>query len=149
MTPSTTDQLNSVLLIEDDFDDVYYHRRIIEESGLVKHLQVCRDASSALDYLQNQGEYGTGTTIYPPPDLIFLDLNLPKMNGWEFLEVYQQLPESIIRQPVMTILTTSLNPDDERRALSMGIVKKFFIKPLRVDELTRAMHKLFPHRFDQ
>lgn len=136
--------LNSILVIEDDFDDIYFHRRIIEEVCAVKHIQVCRNVHSAMDYLQNQGEFAITTKVFPPPDLIFVDLNLPQANGWDFLDAYQALPDTITNYPLVTILTTSLNPEDERRALATGIVRKFFIKPLRSEELIRAMQRFFP-----
>ncbi|MEM9986052.1 MAG: response regulator [Bacteroidota bacterium] len=140
-------QLEQVLLIEDDFDDIYIHRRVIEESGMVKNLEIAKDGQTALDFLQRKGEYALRKELNPTPDLILIDISLPRMSGWDFINQYNDLPNSITMHPVLMVLTTSLNPDDEHRALSMPRVRRFLIKPLTQHEWVKLLKATFPSRF--
>ncbi len=78
-------KLNCVLLIDDDDDSNYFHRRLLNKIDCTENIQVALDGREALNFLN--------TTInkhYPPPAVIFLDINMPGMNGWEFLEEYKK-----------------------------------------------------------
>ena len=83
------EKLNCVLLIDDDESTNFLHEIIINQSKITKQVIAHQSGSSALEYLQSKmnGEY-------PQPDLIFLDINMPGMNGWEFLEEYKKLEEA-------------------------------------------------------
>ncbi len=140
-------QLDQVLLVEDDFDDMYIHRRVIMESGMVKNLEVTKDGQAALDFLQRKGEYALRKELSPTPDLILIDISLPGMDGWDFIAQYNDLPSAITLHPILMVLTTSLNPEDEHRALSMPRVRRFLIKPLTQDEWGKVLKTTFPHRF--
>ncbi|WP_339338170.1 response regulator [Croceitalea sp. MTPC9] len=83
---------------------------------------------NALDYLTKMKD-----DIYPQPDVIFLDINMLAMDGWEFLEEYKKLEEGQKGYIVVVILTTSLNPDDASKAKSIGQVRGFKNKPLSVE----------------
>lgn len=113
--------LQRVVLVDDSDADNFLHRLVLEEAGLVEDIQIFLYAEDALAYLQRM-EPGA-------VNLILLDINMPRMNGFEFLEAYQDLgldPSSI----VIIMLTTSINPDDEERARRYRIVKDFLNKPL-------------------
>lgn len=113
--------LQRVVLVDDSEADNFLHRLSLEETGLVENIQIFLYAEDALVYLQRM-EPGA-------VNLILLDINMPRMNGFEFLEAYQDLgldPSSI----VIIMLTTSTNPDDEERARRYHIVKDFLNKPL-------------------
>ena len=72
--------------------------------------------------------------------MVLLDLTMPVMNGWEFLEAYRDLPEEQTRQIKILMLTTSINPDEERRAIDIPVVKGFIHKPLTPEKLEKAIN---------
>ena len=77
------------------------------------------------------------------PDLIFLDINMPAMDGWEFLDRYRELPREKKADTVLIMLTTSLNPDDEKRTLAIPEVSGFEHKPLNQIRLESLLQKYF------
>jgi CheY-like chemotaxis protein len=95
-----------------------------------------------LDYLKIDGQY-KGRTDLPQPGLIFLDINMPGMNGWEFLEEYQRLPEERKARAVVAMLTTSANPEDELNAKKHRNLQDFQIKPLTKEMLLRVIDENF------
>ncbi len=118
-----------ILLIDDDPDDNFLHKLVIAESGLVDTVRVAESGPEALHYLTH-----TDTPTYLRPNVILLDINMPGMNGFEFLEEYHQLPESMKSNVVVMMLTTSLNPTDIDRADNIEEISGYRNKPL-----TRAM----------
>ena len=117
---------------------------MLEQAGCTRHIRIARSGQEALDYLQACGS--TGTDEYPRPDLILLDINMPAMDGWEFLDRYRLLPAATTRDIVLIMLTTSLNPDDEFRARSRPEVAGFENKPLGQAGLDRVLKAFSGHR---
>ncbi len=139
-----TKKINLVLLIDDNEDDNFFHRRAMEKAGRVELIDVCLDGSDALDYLQNAGKYANRGSNYPRPDLIFLDINMPRTNGWEFLDKYALLDARFVGGPVIIMLTTSLNDNDRQRAESCALVREFMTKPLKRQTFLEILDKHFP-----
>jgi CheY-like chemotaxis protein len=139
-----TKKINLVLLIDDNEDDNFFHRRAMEKAGRVELIDVCLDGSDALAYLQNFGKYAIRGPIYPRPDLIFLDINMPRTNGWEFLDQYALLDAQFVGGPIIVMLTTSLNPNDRQRAESYSLVSEFMTKPLKQQTFLEILDKHFP-----
>jgi CheY-like chemotaxis protein len=128
-------QLNFVLLIDDNEDDNYYHELILREAGAAQQIQIAETGNSALDFLQE-----TSTA----PELIFLDINMPRMNGWEFLERYKKLKIDQKANVIIIMLTTSLNPEDARKAKTIPEIDDFESKPLTSEMIKKIMKKFFP-----
>jgi len=118
-------KIRCILLIDDDPDDNFLHELIIRESDLCEHVRTAENGIKGLQYLKNSEAPG-----YIRPDVILLDINMPGMNGFEFLQQYEQLPENNRAQVVLIMLTTSLNPDDEVRARGYEAVQGYRNKPL-------------------
>jgi CheY-like chemotaxis protein len=132
-------KLNSVLLIDDDEPTNYYTQLIIEESGCTDHVKVAQGGKEALDYL-NGAHHQKG---YPCPDLIFLDINMPAMDGWEFLDEYRKLKKESHGKVIVVMLTTSLNPDDKVKATSIPEISGFESKPLTGEKLSKILSQYF------
>lgn len=128
-------KLNSILLVDDDADDNYYHRIIIEEMNIVNTIETATNGIEALAYLKKANQTS--------PEIIFLDLNMPKMNGWEFLNEYKNLNELHKAKVLIIILTTSANPDHIKRAQEIENVSGFETKPLSKEILEEIIDKYF------
>ena len=138
-----TKKLRLILLIDDDIDDNFFHKRVINKVGITEEVVECSNGEDAIDFLMNKGKYAGEDKPYPQPDLLFLDINMPKMNGWEFLDAYDKLPPHIQGGPVVAMLTSSTNPQDIKRAMKYNIVRDYRNKPLTQDMLKNILEKYF------
>ena len=137
-------QLNCILLIDDDEPTNFLNKMTLEQAGCTRQVRIARGGQEALDYLQYCG--GDRSVEYPRPDLIFLDINMPAMDGWEFLEHYRVLPAERKADIILIMLTTSVNPDDEIRTRAIPDVAGFENKPLNQPRLDWLLRKYFNHR---
>ncbi len=127
--------LNSIMLIDDNNFDNFYHERIIKKSEITDNVITKRTGIEALEYLKTQENN--------IPDLIFLDINMPGMNGWEFLENFGKLNEVYRYQIIIVMLTTSNNPDDKNRTKEFDMVAEYITKPLTKEVLSEVVNKFF------
>jgi len=127
----------TVLLVEDSADDVFFFRRAVQKCGLSAVTHVAGDGVEAMDYLLNHGRFADAAA-YPPPDIMFLDLKLPHVNGFELLEWMRQHAECP-RVPVV-VLTSSSQPEDQERAQALGAAL-FLTKPPAPDQLREILQK--------
>ena len=126
-------KLNCVLLIDDNEDDNEFHQIVINRMGITDNIQVAENGIEALKFLQ------TNEIL---PELIFLDINMPKMNGWEFLEEYKKLNLNK-KQVIILMLTTSVNPADMEKAKKIEEISGFKVKPLTTAMLTEIIEEHF------
>jgi CheY-like chemotaxis protein len=134
-------QLNCVLVIDDDEPTNFFTQMILEDAGCTRHIRIVQSGYEALDYLAKSEEPGVDRDIYPSPDLIFLDINMPAMDGWEFLEAYKKL--GIAERIIIVMLTTSLFPEDKLKAEAMPEISGFEHKPLTEEKLAAVLEKYF------
>lgn len=120
-------KLKTVLLIDDDEPTNFINKKIIQSSGLVEAIHVAHGGQEALNLLSRNANQ---VNDFPTPDIIFLDINMPAMDGWEFLAQYRQLTKVSSEKIIIVMLTTSLNPDDEVKAKEMKEVYGYKNKPL-------------------
>ncbi len=137
--------LNCILLIDDDAVTNLIHKKAIEKSECTKIIQIVESGEEALEYLTNQGKYAN-IEAFPTPDLIFLDINMPGMSGWDFLEEFQKLPERTVKSLIIMMLSASINPDDAERAKSISEVSGFKNKPLTKELLYSIIDEFFPDK---
>jgi CheY-like chemotaxis protein len=131
-------KLNSVLLIDDDEPTNFIAKMIVTKADLNDNTQAIHSGVKALKYLQDEN-----LSNYDIPDLIFLDINMPTMNGWEFLEEYKKLDIHKKKKIVLYMLTTSMNDDDQIRSEKIEHVDGFLIKPLTLKTYTEIVNKHF------
>lgn len=133
----------SILLIDDDDNDNFFHQRAIKKSGLDCIVQVCTSGLDALDLLQNQGAYESLSPELCTPDIIFLDINMPRFSGWDFIEAYAALPDDVFKKSHVNImmLSTSSNPTTQEKALSTPYISDFIEKPLRAEDMHQLIQK--------
>ena len=126
-----------ILLVEDSPDDVFFFRRSVHKSGLATLTHVAVDGVEAMDYLLNKGRFAD-KAVYPTPDIMFLDLKLPHVNGFELLEWMRRHAEC--PRTFVAILTSSSQPEDQERAEALG-ASLFLTKPPAPEQLREALHK--------
>jgi len=136
-----TRRLRSVLLIDDDPADIYLHQRVLKKLDCAEHIDVCETAMDALRFLQA----GAGRPA-PRPDLIFLDINLPGLNGWEFLQAWRELPGTLRENVVIAMLTSSQSAADAEAAAESPEVAEFLHKPLTREHVEALLARHFPGR---
>lgn len=122
-----------ILLVEDNPDDVKITERALKKANLKDELLVVTDGEQALDFLYQRGAFQNA----PRPDLIFLDINLPKKSGLQVLEIIKQDPK-LKRIPVI-VLTVSKSESDRIRAYDSG-ASSYIQKPGTSSEFLRAIN---------
>ena len=127
-----------ILLVEDSSDDVFFFRRAIQKCGLSAVMTIVMDGVEAIDYLLHQGKFGD-QAAHPPPDIMFLDLKLPHVNGFEVLERMKQHAEC--PSPPVVVLTSSSHPEDQERAEALGALL-FLTKPPTPEQLRQVLQKV-------
>jgi len=135
--------LDCILLIDDDDATNFINKVVIDSLAIDSHIEICNSARKGLDYLTCNGAYSNHTE-YPQPGIIFLDINMPGMNGWEFLEEYETLPPDQKAHVVVAMLTTSLNPDDAKRGNENTNLSSFMNKPLTKEKILELLDSYFP-----
>lgn len=111
-----------VMLIDDSEADLLYTRIVLERSGLGCEVVAFESARDALAHLQAPHDDGVR--------LILLDINMPGMNGFEFLEAWDCTPEAAARSAVVIMLSSSPHPDDTERARRYERVRGYITKPI-------------------
>ncbi len=119
-------KFNSVLLIDDNAISNVLHQTVIDNCHFSENTIVFESAENALQYLQNE------TSQDRLPEIIFLDINMPVMNGFGFLSAYNKLPAATTQKSKIIMLTSSLDDIDMEKAKADSHVIDFFVKPLTI-----------------
>jgi len=126
------EKFKQLIFIDDDTPTNIYHEIIVGESGLCEESKFFNKATEAI---ANFKELITKEN-FQLPEIIFLDINMPMMNGWEFIEAYRKL--EIQQRVTIILLTTSLYDKDIDRAEGIDLIYKVMNKPLEEDQLLQV-----------
>jgi len=124
-------------MADDDADDRYLVKTAFEENGIQCELRFVEDGTEVFDFLMKQGKFATEDIRLP--NLILLDLNMPKKNGKQVLQEIKSLPD--YHHIPVVIFTTSKSPDDVRMLYKMG-ASSFISKPSTFDGLSEIVRNL-------
>lgn len=124
-----------ILLVEDNDGDILLTTEALEEGKIINKISVVRDGKEAIDFVSKEGKYKEADT----PDLILLDVNLPKKNGYEVLQ-HIKLSEDLKQIPVI-MLTTSSSENDIMLSYK-NYANCFITKPVEVNEFMDAVAKI-------
>lgn len=133
--------LPSILLVDDDQTTNFLNQSLLRRLAVTDHILVARDGQEALSLLAQHCQPPTSLHC---PGLILLDVNMPGMNGIQFLETYQQLSLAEQKTIVIVMLTTSLHPHDVQRVQQLNMVAGFVSKPLTAEKVAAILQEHFP-----
>jgi CheY-like chemotaxis protein len=126
----------SVLLVEDDLNDIFLVKRAFKLARVKNPLQVVTDGQEAVSYLKGEGKYAD-REHFPLPKLLVMDIKMPRRSGFEVLEWIKGSPGPLKRIPVV-IVSSSEDPSDINRAYELG-ANAYMVKPVDF----RAVEHLF------
>jgi len=133
-----------VLIAEDDPTDVFLLQRAFAAAKVSATLHVVRDGQEAIDYLEGHDGFAD-RNAYPLPDLMLLDLKMPKLNGFDVLGWLRQKPG--LKRLLVTILTSSDQPNDINRAYDLG-ANSYLVKPHGTNELAELVLRVQRYWFE-
>lgn len=125
---------NSICIIDDDDIYVFALKKILQLNNLCENILIFKNGEEAIHYFNNFDK-NTGEL----PDLILLDINMPIMDGWEFMDEYIKLKPQIDKYIPIYIVSSSINHSDVTKARSYNDVSDYLIKPLKVTDLKRII----------
>jgi CheY-like chemotaxis protein len=132
---ATTARSISVLLVDDDPGDVLMIEEALESIDPPRSIFVVNDGEEAVAFLRREGQF----TTVPRPDVVLLDLNMPRMDGRQVLAEIKS--DEQLRSIPIVVLTTSQSPADILSSYSLH-ANAYVTKPMNLDDLTDVVHKI-------
>lgn len=130
ITPSLSHMHNLVIIIDDDPISVLVCETIMKKQGFAKAVRSFPEGQSALAFFKKH--FGEGE---PKPEFVFLDIQMPVIDGWEFLEMYAELLPQALHSPHVVMLSATFDPEDKRKAEAHHLVDRFLSKPISIAAL--------------
>lgn len=128
----------SVLLVEDDLNDIFLVKRAFRMARIQNPLQVATDGEEAINYLRGDGKYADRQT-FPLPKLIVMDIKMPRRTGFEVLEWVKK--DGLLRRIPIVIVSSSEDPEDINRAYELG-ANAYMIKPVDYKAVEHLFHTI-------
>ena len=124
-----------VIILDDDPISNFLTKKVIEKSNVATDVIVFQEPTELLTGLaENKVAY---------PDIIFVDLNMPKVNGWQFIDLFNEIDTNETEKVNLIILSSSSNCDDIERAGNISRVKDYIIKPLTIDVMESLCQSIY------
>lgn len=133
---------NNVMLVDDNFIDNFVHKKLLGSIKIANQFHEFTKPAEAINYLK----LFNGFSDEPNKnfvDLIFIDINMPGMNGWEFLEELKMMCKNIKPQTTIIVLSSSTNKEDEEKAQNELFVSGYIQKPLTLEKLTACFQGIY------
>ncbi len=131
----TDKKFKTVMLVDDNEIDNLINQKMIEASNIAKHIFTHTGAKSAMEFLKNMERLEVAERVLP--DVIFLDIDMPLMDGFQFLDEFEKLSDETRGKCKIVMLTSSINPQDMSKSKKYSYVKKYLNKPLSSDTLEK------------
>jgi two-component system, chemotaxis family, chemotaxis protein CheY len=134
------EKINRVMLVDDDEIHSNLCYELILRAGIANTITIFNDAEEALAYLRSG--------VHNPeelPDLIFLDINMPFMDGWDFLDAYEEFRPQIKKEIMLILLTSSVYKNDIEKAKQYKAVSEYIKTPISIDKLVETRNEYFKH----
>ena len=134
-------RLRGALVIDDDGTANFLHKRLLKKMDVCERIRVFEDGKQAFDYLYNicNKNYEEGNDNYFQPELILLDINMPVMGGFTFLDLYNKFEECFRDGVLLALLTDSSHPDNAQMAQSYGV--HYLTKPLTEEKILHLLEQ--------
>lgn len=123
----------SVMLIDDNEIDNLINQKMVESASITDHIYIHTGARSAIEFLRNIEKLEIADQVLP--DVIFLDIDMPLMDGFQFLDEFEKLMTTTKKKCRIVMLTSSINPQDVNRSKKYSSVKLYLNKPLTHESL--------------
>lgn len=130
-------QIKNLALVDDDDVFVFLTKKTIEQTKLVDLIKVFGNGLDAINFLKENKN-----NVAVLPEIILLDLSMPIMNGWQFLEEFTKINPSLGKKITIYICSSSISQDDITKAKSINEVSDYIIKPITKDKLIDLIEKL-------
>ncbi|MFD2561285.1 response regulator [Aquimarina rubra] len=126
-------KIKQVLLVDDSRATNFFNKTIIKKTDCVQEVLVAENGEEAIQFIKSGNV----------PEVIFLDINMPIMNGWEFLSEVQKFDKELTKTVVVLMIGAALNPEEEKLAYSFPYVKEFKEKMLTTKTVKEIVEKYF------
>ena len=129
--------IEKILLIDDDEVTLILCEFIIEINGFAKEIVKLNNGLEGLDFFEEYAINKNQGSAEKPPALIFLDLNMPVLNGWDFLEDFSRNYPELTSETKVVILSSTVDPEDYKKAFQYSFVVDFINKPLNDESILK------------
>jgi len=134
-----TKQLKQICIIDDDLIYTKLVIKLLKIRNICENVVVFRNGKEAIDYFSDDAP----SEEYTVPELILVDLNMPVMNGWEFLEAFSKIKNKFLKLPPCYIVSSSINPSDIDKAKKIDFVSNYISKPISLEAFERIREAIY------